>query len=155
MASQMLTPQQMVRALGMAADREEWRKDLRRTYGRVGRIGAQLGRAELRSSPDQQLVAAARGVRGASNSSSAYIAVASGRAAAAIYGTKGPTGWLAHPRYAGTGARNNPPWIGQAWSPAVAGEGPRGINDALAAGMDRIIDEFEQAATDLIDRVFR
>ena len=56
-----------------------------------------------------------------------------------MWGTKGRTGWFAAPRYR-TG-RNNPPWIGDNWTVATKGQGPRGINDALADHIDDLRDE--------------
>lgn len=157
-----LTPEQMVKALGMLAADAEWKRELRTTYREVAKVGAGLGRAGMRSSGKRQLIAAARGVRGASNSTAGYVRV-SGRvptsttpmsALAPVFGTKGPTGWLANARHAGTTARNNPSWIGASWRVAVRGEGPRGINDALAAGTDQMVAEFEKGALKLIDRAF-
>lgn len=155
-----LSPQQMTRALGLLARDREWRKELRKTYRRVGTVGAQMARSRLRSmaSEDRRLPRSAAGLRGSSTAQEARISTGAPASApfarAVIYGTKRRTGWFADRRYALSAARNNPEWVGVDWTVGRRGEGPRGVNDALADGEDRIVDEFAKSAMDLIARAF-
>jgi hypothetical protein len=68
-------------------------------------------------------------------------------------GTKGRTGWFAAPRYR-TG-RNNPPWIGNNWTVATKGQGPRGINDALADHIDDLRGEVAVEVDRMAAKAFR
>lgn len=155
-----LTPPEMVRALSLLAGDKEWRKELRATYRPAANLAAGFFRTTLRASGNRQLVAAARGVRGSSNTTSGSVR-ASGRvrtssgkpmpATAPIWGTKGPTGWLA--KIKDTAARNNLPWVGSNWTVGTKGEGPRG-NDGIAAGEQQILTLFEQSAMRTLARHF-
>lgn len=152
-----LTAAEVARGFDLLADPKAWRKEARKTYRKVGTIGAKYARAELRGG-DRQMVAAARAIRGTSTAQSAAVAVArtaqAPQAGAATWGTKGRTGWYAAPQYAG-GRPNNPPWVGNRWRPAVAGEGPRGINDALAKHLPEITQAFADQVAALAARAFR
>lgn len=141
----------MVKAMRLLADDKEWRKELRKTYRTVAKVGARAARAEMRAG-DRQLAAVAGRIRATANTGAARLSVPLGRTAAAVYGTNRPTGWLGNKRHEGTTARNNPAHIGNAWTVATRGEGPRGINDGLADARDEITDAFEDAAGDLIAR---
>lgn len=146
----------MVRALGMLGSDREWRAELRRgVYSPVARLAGNLSRTAMRSSGVAQLAAAASGVRSAATASAARLNVQRGRSAAAVYGTAGPTGWLANAQHAGTTARNNPRWVGSSWRVGVHGEGPRGVNDAIADGETQIVDQFQRGALALIDRALK
>lgn len=155
-----MSPQMMAEALRRLGRDPEWKKDLRKTYRPVATIGANLSREKMRASGDRQLVRAARGVRANATSSAASVRV-SGRVPtsttpmspmAAVFGTQGRTGWFANPKY--RSGRNNPPWVGNNWTAGVRGEGPRGVNDALADGEQKILDEFEKAAWATLARAF-
>ena len=156
-----LTPKQMIAALQLLATNKEWRKELRKAYRSVSKIGASYGRASMRSSGSRQLARAARGVKAGSNASQGYVrtygwvktSTTPLKALAPTWGTKGPTGWLA--KIEGTTSRNNPPWVTKRWEAAVAGQGPYGLNDGLAEGKDKIVGEFERVADELITRAFR
>ena len=161
MASTM-SPQQFSRAIALLARDRSWRPELKRAYRPVSNLAARMSRAEMRTSGDRQLAAAARGVRGNASALGAQIRV-SGRvptstttmsALAPVYGTKGRTGWFAKPRYAMSGSRNNPSWIGNNWTVGVRGEGPRGVNAAIAEGQEQIVDEFETATVAMLKRAF-
>ena len=160
MAGSALSPAQMAEALRRLGREQEWRKDLRRAYRPIANLGANLSRKNMRGSGDRQLMRAASGVRANATSSAANVRV-SGRvptsttpmsALAPVFGTRGRTGWFARPQY--RSGRNNPPWIGNNWTPGVRGQGPRGINDALADGQERILDEFEKSALETLGRAF-
>jgi hypothetical protein len=155
-----MSPQMMAQALRRLSTDPEWKKELRKTNAPVSKLGADLSRKEMRGSGDRQLARAAAGVRAAPTSTAAKVRV-SGRvptstkpmsALAPVYGTRGRTGWFAAPRYR-TGA-NNPPWVGNDWTVGVRGQGPRGVNDALADGTEQILDEFEKAAWATLARAF-
>ncbi len=156
-----LTPKQMQAALQLLASDKQWRKELRRAYREVAKVGAGAARDEMRSSGSRQLARAARGVRGGSNATSGYVrtygwvktSTTPMKALAPTWGTKGPTGWLA--KIEGTTARNNPPWVGNKWKAGVEGEGPYGLNSGIAKSSGKIVGEFERVAGDLIDRAFR
>lgn len=68
-----LTPKQMIAALQLLATNKEWRKELRKAYRSVSKIGASYGRASMRSSGSRQLARAARGVKAGSNASQGYV----------------------------------------------------------------------------------
>ena len=53
-----------------------------------------------------------------------------------------------------SGSRNNPSWIGNNWTVGVRGEGPRGVNAAIAEGQEQIVDEFETATVAMLKRAF-
>jgi hypothetical protein len=130
-----ITPTQLEAALRELDDPKAWMRELRRLWRRIGTAGVQWSRSEMRAG-DRQLAAAARALRSKPTTVGAQIAVSrtarAPQALAAVYGTKGPTGWLANDRHKGTTARNNPRWIGDSWEVANPNEGPRGINPALA-----------------------
>ncbi len=155
-----MSPQMMAQALRRLSTDPEWQKEIRKAYRPVANLGADLSRKNMRGSGDRQLVRAAAGVRANATQRAANVRVG-GRvptsttpmsALAPVFGTRGRTGWFAAPRYR-TGA-NNPPWIGNNWDPGVRGQGPRGINDALADGTEQILDEFEKAAWATLARAF-
>lgn len=145
---------QVEKAFGILASDKAGRKEIRKTYRTVGKLGVGLARAEMRRG-DRQLAAVAGRLRGTGSTTGARISVPRGRPAAAVYGTEKRTGWLGNARHRTTTARNNPPWVGSTWRVATKGEGPRGVNDALADGQDKIVKEFEKAATETINRAFR
>jgi hypothetical protein len=66
----------------------------------------------------------------------------------AFWGAKRHTGWYAAGRYSRSPAQH-PKWVGNAWAPLVAGQGPYAINDALAAAKNQLLDEY----LEMIDRI--
>lgn len=150
-----LSPEEVVRGFELLADPKAWRKEARKTYRKVGTVAAKYARAAMREG-DAQLAGSARAVRGTSNTTSASLGVSNRvvpYALAATWGTKGRTGWYAAERFDG-GRPNNPPWVGASWTVATAGEGPRGINDALAAHEDELVQLFADQVLDLATRAF-
>ena len=133
-----LTPKQMLAALQLLATNKEWRKELRKAYRSVSKIGASYGRASMRSSGSRQLARAARGVKAGSNASQGYV-----RTYGWVKTSTTPLKALA------------PTWVTKRWEAAVAGQGPYGLNDGLAEGKDKIVGEFERVADELITRAFR
>lgn len=103
-----------------------------RSVARKGRGYARQG-AE-RKGPVQRKMA--KGIGSTANAKQAALTVrntpSAPGATVAFYGAKRRTGWYAAPQYRASTARQHPPWIGTAWTPAVRGQGPYGINDALA-----------------------
>jgi hypothetical protein len=136
-----VSPQKFAADLRELSDGKYWTKELRKSYRRIGTKAAGYSRDEMRKG-DRQLARAAGATRGSSTTLTARVSVGGASvpgALAAVWGTKGRTGWFAAPRYR-TG-RNNPPWIGNNWTVATKGQGPRGINDALADHIDDLRDE--------------
>jgi hypothetical protein len=154
-----LTPKQMLYGMDVMSKDKEWRKELRKGYREVGKVGAKHARSGMRSMSERQIVVAAKKVRGVSHARGAFVRL-NGRVPtstkpmgvlAGVMGTKGGTGWFAgHPTI-----RNNPPWIGNSWKVATRGQGPRGFNSGLADGVPEIIETFEVVSVTLIDRAFR
>lgn len=157
-AGRPLSAEEVARGFELLANPNEWRKEARRTYRRVGTQAARWAREEMRSSGDRQLAGAARGVRGNATPTEASVGVQRSSkvpyALAATWGTKGHTGWYAARRYDG-GPPNNPPWIGNTWPIAVRGQGPRGLNDALATHLDDLGALFALEVSGLAARAFR
>lgn len=164
-----LTPEQLASALGRLGESKRWRDELRKANRPVARRAAADVRSEMRSSGDRQLAAAARAVRPRVDPTSAAVAVTANAtvpfALAATWGRKGRrTGWNAwvydgrgnpvrvRRVRAASGLRQHPPWVGNTWTVATRGEGPRGVNDALADHIDDYRDEHAQAALSVIVR---
>lgn len=167
-SARVVTPAQLAEALRELEDGKTWTRELRRGYRRVGTVAAGWARAEMRGHESRQVQRAARAVRGSSTSTSARINVG-GRAVpgalAATWGTKGPSGWYAGWRNgemderrrfgysaAARARSNNPPWVGNTWRVATKGEGPRGINDALADNTDKLLDLFAEEAETVLGK---
>lgn len=164
-----LTPEQLTETLGRLAQEKVWRDEMRRTYRPLGIRAARDVRAEMRSGSDRRLAAAARAVSGRSYPDGAAVAVTAGarvpHALATVWGRKGRrTGWNLFD-YSGPGQVNrvrrvraasalsqHPLWVGQAWRVATRGEGPRGLNDALADHQGDYVDEFAAMSMGLIIR---
>lgn len=147
MAGPSMSPAQFARELRQLENGQRFTADLRKSYRRIGTKAAGWARDEMRSSGDRQLARSAGAVRGSASAASARISVGGASvpgALAAVWGTKGPTGWYAgwykgqiDPErrvgfMRGVISPNNPRWIGNTWTVATRGQGPRGINDALA-----------------------
>jgi hypothetical protein len=66
-------------------------------------------------------------------------------------GAKRRTGW---------NARNpdsrpqHPAWVGNSWAVGVVGQGPYGINPAIAHHMPEILAEYERVTDDVFKRAF-
>lgn len=72
---------------------------------------------------------------------------------AAFWGAKRHTGWYDHPRYQDS-APQHPPWVGSSWDVAEHGQGPYAINEALAANIDELLDEYLVAIDGIAKRAF-
>lgn len=170
MAGPVLSPTDLAAALRRLEDARAWTRELRRGYRKVGTKAAGWARAEMRGHELAQVRRAARAVRGSSTSTSARISVG-GRsvpgALAAVWGTKGPTGWYAgwrngqmdeRRRFGYRGAArarpNQPAWVGNSWQMATRGQGPRGLNDALADNQGELLDMFAAEAESVMGRAF-
>lgn len=46
------------------------------------------------------------------------------------------------------------PWVGNTWTPGVAGTGPKAINDAIAATSDRMVEAIGDEIDKLTARAF-
>lgn len=66
----------------------------------------------------------------------------------AFWGAKRRTGWYAKARYKNS-PRQHPAWVGNSWDTAVFGQGPYAINQALAANLDKLLDEY----LEMVDRI--
>lgn len=73
----------------------------------------------------------------------------------AFWGTNKRLGWFADPKYAAYTSTDQklPPWVGNTWQAAVAGQGPHSVNDALAAHVPHYVEilgrSIERAAADV------
>lgn len=152
MALSKLTPEQLASTMAKLGTTKELRKELRKAWRPVGAIAIKHVRPKMRGGSDKQLAAVAGKVRAGTSTAGARLTVPTGRPAAAVWGTKGPTGWLA--RQKGTELRNNPVWIGNSWTVATTGEGPRGVNDGLAEATDEIIAKVAEVHMEAISKAF-
>lgn len=177
MADATRTPQQLAADLRGLANGKQWRSALTKAYRPIGTKAAQWARAEMRSG-DAQLARASRVIRGSASQTGARINVGGARepgALAFVWGTKGPTGWYAgwytppghgpgdqrkdraraHGyRWAARRNPNNPRWVGNTWTIGRMGEGPRGLNDALAKNQPQIVDEVTKVIDSFSARAF-
>lgn len=165
-----LSPQQVARVAHGLAQERPWRREFRRAYRPVGTFVIQAARALMRSSGDARLADAARALRSAPTPTAAVIGLGRTQvdhALATIYGTKGRSGrnLMSYTRPApGTPVRiralgeasklQHPEWVGNDWTAATPGEGPRGLNDAAAQNIDEIGDKFLDATLDVVIRAF-
>lgn len=76
-----------------------------------------------------------------------------GRANAAFWGSSKHSGWYAAPQYAG-GTPQFKPWVGSAWEAGIAGQGPYGINDAVAEMTPAIEADYGHMIDELTARAF-
>jgi hypothetical protein len=73
----------------------------------------------------------------------------------AFWGTNKRLGWFADPKYSAYTSETQklPPWVGNNWQAAVAGQGPHHVNDALALHVPQYVeilgDAIERAAADV------
>lgn len=71
----------------------------------------------------------------------------------AYWGAKRKTGWYRKPRYFDSPPQHAP-WVGNTWEAAVAGQGPYAINNALAANLDELLDEYMQMVDGIAAEAF-
>ena len=165
-----LSPAEFAHALSKLDDPKDWRKKLRKVYRQVGNASVKWARAEMRGS-DRQLAAAARFLRANASTTTTSLVTSNrqhGPMLVAVWGTKKKLGWYGGwTRIDGEsvwdedkakgfedGPPNAPGWVGDSWTVATEGQGPRGINDALARHQDEMLDIFATASMDLIMRAF-
>lgn len=125
----------------------DWPKELTKAHKEIGDLGARYAREKAAAMGGVQ-ARAKSAIGGKGTQTEARIGVfPSGvdrMANVAFFGAKRHTGWYADPRYAGSPAQH-PKWVGDGWEPAVSGQGPYAINDALAEHLDEILDEYDKA----------
>lgn len=65
----------------------------------------------------------------------------------AFYGSQKRSGWFAQSKYNQYTGKDQgfPPWVGNTWKAATAGQGPHLINDAMAAHVDAYGERFRTA----------
>lgn len=128
----------------------EWGKALADVHRQIGRRGAAVSQARARGMGGI-FAEAASAIVGKGNQRDARVGVSQTKtnpmANVAFWGAKRRTGWYARQRRDGN--RQHPPWVGNTWEPAVAGQGPYAINDALAAQLPDILDQYGR----MIDRL--
>lgn len=129
----------------LAAAGPAWERDLVKAHREVGKVAANAARADARGgTPQQRREASAIGQsaskRGVKVTVGSPASAPFGRAV--FWGAKRRVGWFAADKYAGSAGRQFPEWVGNAWRPAVKGEGPYVINDSLADHVDDIVDVY-------------
>lgn len=175
MAVGAVSPAKFAADLRELSNGQYWTKELRRSYRRIGTKAAGYSRdamrsGNLRGGGNRQVARAARATRGSATSLSARVSVggqAVPGAVAAVWGHRGPTGWYGGWRngavdeqrrrgYARTAVfrPNNPFWIGNNWTVGVKGQGPRGINEALADHIDDLRGEVAVEVDRIAARAF-
>lgn len=136
----------------------EWSKMLLEVHKQVANRGAEWSRWELAGSGTRQQQMAIGQIKGKATEKAARISVsASGRvpwALAAVWGAKRRSGWYADIKYKQATASQFQPWVGKSWDVAVAGQGPYGINPALAAHLQDILDFYQKGLDDLTAKAF-
>lgn len=165
-----LTPEEAVAASRALARDGLWRRELRKAYRPIGTFAAVRARPEMRASGDRRVAVAAKSLRSAPTPSAAVISAGSREVPFAVAALMGMhrgtrTGWNLN-TYSGPGVvtgvralgeRSRPQhldWVGNSWTVATRGQGPRGLNDALADNVGEIGDMFIEAAWAVIVRAF-
>lgn len=136
--------------------RSEWPDELRAVHARIADLGARASRAYATGMGGiQRKAVSAIGAK--STQTTASVVVLPSRldafGAVAYWGAKRHTGWYAKPRYRNS-TRQHPVWVGNSWEAAVAGQGPHAINNALAAVLPRILDEYLRMVDELARKPF-
>lgn len=144
------------------AGASEFRAELRRVDAQWGKAQVAANRkvgvyvrdiARLKASVyGGERAKAAKGIKSYASGVNVAVGVASSKsvpfAAAAIWGTKAHTGWYGGWRHGSINKRKaagyadgpaqHPPWVGNAWTAGAKGQGPYGINAAIADNKQRI-----------------
>lgn len=131
---------------------KEWNKVENEILRMIADEGARRSQAKARALGGVH-AKASKAIKGRVHGGNAYIGVSSTKTVPmALVGSWGAirrTGWNA--RNVSSSAQH-PPWVGASWDVAVPGEGPYGINAALAEFLPNILDAFsdgfEDAASD-------
>jgi hypothetical protein len=149
--------------VGLAEFRRELRKidsaystELRGVHREIAKRAQRAARAEARRMGGVQ-AKAANAIAASATEREARIQIRpSSRtrmANVAFWGAKGRTGWAARERYARS-RRQHPPWVGNTWDVAKRGEGPYAINDALAAELPNLLEDYALMIGRLMRRAF-
>lgn len=151
-----MSPAAFAAATRRLSTSKQFQRGLRKAYRRVGTFGAKVARAEMRSSGDRRLARASRAISGTSSAESAAIGSratnAVPEALATIWGTNRRTGWFADPKFDTATGQQHPTHVGNSWKPATRGQGPRGLNDALANNQEAIEQMFVDEALEVVAR---
>lgn len=152
MSAELVGTREFARALRKIGP--EWPRRLTEAHKNIADEGANQSRMRARGMGGVQAKASSA-IRGRATVNGAFVAVGSVPAFAGIafWGAKRHTGWYAKSRYQGS-ARQHDPWIGSSWEVGVASEGPYAINDALAAYMPYLVEEFGNMIDDLANEAF-
>ena len=156
-----LTGSETVKIIGLKEFRsalkaldKQWPKELTKANKTI----AQHVAADAQGSAGEysrMTAAAARSIRGTASQSAAKIAFGGSPpfALAGIMGAKRHSGWYATRGHNKSRTPQFPEWVGNTWEPGGSG-GPRGVNDAIRANKDRIVDYYADAIGDLAARAF-
>jgi hypothetical protein len=132
----------------ISTDDANWAKELSKGHKKIGQFVAErakeFGRGE--SHPVTRHFADKVSGRG----SAASARVGSGMPVA-HWGAKRRTGWNAR----NTDSRpQHPAWVGSSWTAGVVGQGPYGINPAIAHNLPQIVDMYGEVTDDITKRAF-
>lgn len=145
------------KALRSLSEPKAWTKELSAIHKTIANEVTVRARAEASAMGGAQRHFAGA-IRGYGTAQAARVGLSSadqgGRnwgANAAFWGVKDSTsGWND-----GNSVPNlKDPWVGNSWDTGVAGQGPYAINDAVAAELPRIEDQYGDAFEDLAHRAF-
>lgn len=156
-----------VEVRGLAEFKRELRKidtvssnEMRKVHRRVADLVANRARAGAASGGGQS-AKAARTIKARSTNTRAYIDIVPTKAvpyALAVYwGQRRRSGWYAAGRYAGSGGRQFPPWVGNQWDPGETGSfgsAPYHIGPAIDASIDDALDIYLEGIDDIARRAF-
>lgn len=131
----------------------ELASELKKAHKDLADRAAEWSRYEAASLGRQQATAIDR-IRGTSTPLQARITVSNTNAvpyaSAAYWGAKRHTGWYGAAKYDRSTGKQFLPWVGNSWDVAVAGQGPYGINAALAKHMDDLVDFYDKAINSVL-----
>jgi hypothetical protein len=129
-------------------DGKAWDKTLSRTNKRYGQVIVSEAQSRLHGASASKNIKASAGLTGisiiVSNTSAVPWTLAD------IWGAKKRTGWYAAERYEG-GAPQHPPWVGNSWTVGSRGEGPYGVNAAIADKLDEVMDGWAEDIQQLMN----
>ena len=134
-----------------------WPKELAKLHRQIAVKVAARAASNVAGLPSAQQRKAAGNVRGRGSAAAARIAVVPSAsvpwAKAAIWGSKGRSGWYAAPKYAGLSGRQFPAWVGSSWQAGGPG-GPYGVNAAVRSEAPWIEAKYLSGVDELYHRAF-
>lgn len=131
----------------------EWPRAMRKGFKAIADEVADRAEANASAMGGVQAKAASK-IRGYAGAAEASVGAPSGGiAAVAFFGATKHTGWYARPRYSDSPPQH-PKWVGNNWEPGVAGQGPYAINEAVAAEVPWILEQFEAVIDDVAGQAF-